>query len=129
MAIASQQRTSAPTSVVARKYWNVVRVPFADLVARQGSNVVARALDVSNSQPSRWLKGTETPSPESAGKISDLINVMTQLSLVWVDEIAHRWLFAPNAHLGGRVPVEVFKLEGAAPLLLAIRAEAAGAYA
>ncbi len=94
-----------------------------------GNNAAARALGVSNSQPSRWASGADAPSPESATRVVAFANVVAQIRFQWSEDLVTAWLTHPHAHLRGRVPVEVFRLEGAAPLLTALRAEAAGAYA
>ena len=94
-----------------------------------GNNAAAHALGVSNSQPSRWATGAEEPSPESATRVVAFANVVAQIRFQWSEDLVTAWLTHSNAHLRGRVPVEVFRLEGAAPLLIALRAEAAGAYA
>lgn len=137
MSIGSGMRQSAlkgssapPTRVrQARPAAAYASAAVAEVTAALGSNEAALALGVSRSQPSRWLSGAEGLSPESAARVSDLANVITQLRLVWAGELIDDWLRSANAHLGGRVPIEVFKRHGAAPLLAAIRAEAAGAYA
>jgi len=84
---------------------------------------------VSKSQPTRWQSGEETPSPRSQAVLADLYNVITQFEMVWPSSMLRNWLDSPNAHLGDRSPLTVFQVEGGAPLLLALRAEAAGAHA
>lgn len=99
------------------------------LVAALGNNSLARLLGVSPSQPTRWRSGKEAISPANRRRLSDLDHVLDRLLLeLWPDQ-AGDWLTSPNAHLGGAVPVDVLILRGAPPVLEAIDALAAGAFA
>jgi transcriptional regulator with XRE-family HTH domain len=90
---------------------------------------IAHAIGVARSQPTRWLSNEETPSPQSQARLADLYNVAAQFQMVWAAELLPDWFNSPNAHLAGRKPIDVFQLEGGAPLLRALRADGAGAYA
>lgn len=103
--------------------------PVARVVAALGSNTVADLLGVARSQPSRWLRGHERPSPDSRKRVSDLDHVLDRLLLELHPEQAGPWLTGPNPHLGGARPVDVLELRGAAAVLPAIDALAAGAFA
>lgn len=94
-----------------------------------GNNVVADLLGVSRSQPSRWRSGQERLSPDSRKRISDLDHVLDRLLLELYPDQAGMWLTGPNPHLGGARPVDVLELRGAAAVLPAIDALAAGAFA
>jgi uncharacterized protein (DUF2384 family) len=99
------------------------------LTAVLGNNALARILGVSASQPTRWRSGKETISPVNRRRLSDLDHVLDRLLLeLWPDQ-AGVWLTTPNAYLGGVVPLDVLALRGAAPVLEAIDALAAGAFA
>lgn len=99
------------------------------LVAVLGNNGLARLLGVSPSQPTRWRSGKESISPANRRRLSDLDHVLDRLLLeLWPDQ-AGDWLTNPNPHLGGAVPVDVLILRGAPPVLAAIDALAAGAFA
>lgn len=84
---------------------------------------------MARSQPSRWRSGQERLSPESRKRISDLDHVLDRLLLELHPEQAGVWLTGSNAHLGGARPVDVLELGGAAAVLPAIDALAAGAFA
>jgi uncharacterized protein (DUF2384 family) len=101
----------------------------ARLISVLGNNTLARILGVSNSQPSRWRTGKEQVSPENRRKLADLDHVLERLLLEVYPDQAGDWLNSPNAHLGGGTPLDVLALRGAAPVLDAIDALAAGAYA
>jgi uncharacterized protein (DUF2384 family) len=99
------------------------------VVAALGNNVLARILGVSVSQPARWRSGKESISPPNRRRLSDLDHVLDRLLLELYPDQAGDWLTTPNAHLGGAVPIDVLSLRGAAPVLDAIDALAAGAFA
>lgn len=99
------------------------------LVAVFGNNALARILGVAPSQPTRWRSGKEAISPANRRRVADLDHVVERLLLeLWPDQ-AGEWLTGPNAHLGGAAPLDVLALRGAAPVLEAIDALSAGAFA
>lgn len=93
-----------------------------------GVNALARLLDVSASQPSRWRTGAETPGPETARRLLDLDHIVARVLLLWDRSLVEAWLTGANAHLDGRRPIDVLRLRGAAEVLAALDAEAQGAY-
>jgi hypothetical protein len=101
---------------------------LAHLVESMGNNWVARMLEVSPSQPSRWRTGEEGISAENARQLTDLEYVMSRLLQLYSPSLAKLWLESYNANLEGR-PVDVFHLRGALAVAEAIDAEAQGAYA
>lgn len=103
--------------------------PVTRVIDALGNNVVAELLGVTRSQPSRWRSGQERLSPESRKRISDLDHVLDRLLLELYPDQAGRWLTGPNPHLGGARPIDVLELRGAAAVLPAIDALAAGAFA
>jgi uncharacterized protein (DUF2384 family) len=103
--------------------------PVSRVVDALGNNVVADILGVSRSQPSRWRSGQERLSPDNRKRISDLDHVLDRLLLELYPDQAGTWLTGPNPHLGGARPVDVLELRGAAAVLPAIDALAAGAFA
>jgi transcriptional regulator with XRE-family HTH domain len=99
------------------------------VIGALGNNVVADLLRVTRSQPSRWRSGKERPSPESRKRIADLDHVLDRLLLELHPEQVGPWLTGSNPHLAGARPIDVLQLRGAAAVLPAIDALAAGAYA
>lgn len=103
--------------------------PVTRVIDALGNNVVAGILGVSQSQPSRWRSGAERPSPDHRKRISDLDHVLDRLLLELHPEAAGLWLTGPNPHLGGARPLDLLELRGAAAVLPALDALAAGAFA
>ena len=104
------------------------RVAFlADAVG--GPVALARMLEVSPSQPTRWRSGEESPGLVAAQRIIGLDAVVAQLLLLWDPGIVPDWLTSANGHLDGARPIDVLKLRGPAEVLEAVAAEASGAYA
>lgn len=99
------------------------------VVVALGNNVAARILGVSASQPGRWRRGSETISPPNRRRLADLDHVLDRLLQELYPDQAGQWLSSPNAHLGGAIPIDVLSLRGAAAVLDAIDALAAGAFA
>lgn len=100
----------------------------ARLVEALGSNTLAELVGVSRSQPSRWRSGKERVSPGNRKKLADLDHVLDRLLLELHPDQASLWLSSPNPHLGGARPVDALRLRGAAAVLPAIDALAAGAF-
>lgn len=94
-----------------------------------GITAVARLLDVSASQPSRWRQGKEQPSQVVAQRLLDLDHVVARLALLWDESLIEPWLVSPNAHLSGATPIDVLRAAGARDVLDAIDAELQGAFA
>lgn len=117
----ARTRKQAPTRTVARAKMAVD--------ALGGPTRVGELLGVAPSQPSRWSRGEAVPGPDSARLLADLDHVVAVAEQVWDPELVPEWLRAPNAHLGGARPVDVARTSGSAPVVEALRAEAAGAFA
>lgn len=98
------------------------------VVERLGSNQAAALIGVSRSQPSRWRSGEERIGPESERRLLDLDYVLARLLRLFPERQARVWLRSHNAHLGAR-PIDVLRLRGAEPVIVAIDAEEQGAYA
>lgn len=114
---------------VVRAWRPEARAAFVTQVAG-GTRKAADLLEVSPSQPSRWMSGQSVPGPMQARMLVDLDHVMAHLLLVWDDEaVARDWLTTPNAHLDGVRPVDWIRLHGTSEVIDAIRSEASGAYA
>jgi hypothetical protein len=94
-----------------------------------GNNAVADLLDVSRSQPGRWVRGEEGISPGNQEAILDLDFVLSLLLRTMAPTMAGMWLVSPNVFLNGGRPVDVFRIEGHRRVVDAIQAYAEGAYA
>ena len=102
----------------------------ADQVVRVlGNRRAAAVLGVSESQPSRWRKAVEVPSSQVAPMLVDLDHIIARLQLIWDEDVISDWLEGANAFLDGARPIDVLRVNGSGPVLEAIEAEAAGAYA
>lgn len=91
-----------------------------------GSSRLAGLLGVSKSQPTRWRKGEETPSPRTARELVDLDHIYARACLLWEPEVAKDWLESPNSHLDGATPLDVLRTRGAAEVLMALDAAEQG---
>lgn len=98
-------------------------------VALGGKSALARLLQVSPSQPTRWMDGSERPSARNARTIVDLDFLIARASLVWDPTVIPVWLTSPNAFLGGAKPIDSVKIDGFGPALQALDAEQSGAFA
>jgi len=107
-----------------------MRVKAHHVVERLGGpTATARVVGVARSQPSRWVKGEERPSPTSRKHLLDLEYVLSRLDDLYRPAVARGWLESPNAFLGGARPLDVLLRDGPAPVIEAIDATMAGSYA
>lgn len=86
-------------------------------------------LEVSPSQPTRWIDGSERPNSENARVIVDLDHVVARAGLLWEPTVIGSWLNGSNAFLDGARPIDVLKTIGSGPVIDALDQELAGAYA
>lgn len=102
-----------------------------DVALALGSRArLAGVLGVAASQPTRWIKGEETPNAANARAVVDLEHVVARTRLLWGDdETVRLWLDGRNAFLAGARPVDVVVTRGVAPVIEALDQEMAGAYA
>lgn len=117
---APASRTTVPRSAI--------RAQLA-VEALGGPTRVGELLGVASSQPSRWARGEAVPGPESARLLADLDHVIAVAEQVWDPSLVAGWLIANNPHLGDARPIDVARVCGSAPVIDALRAEAAGAFA
>lgn len=103
------------------------RVDF--LVGLVGGADLARWLEVSRSQPTRWRSGAEQPSARAARALVDLDHVVTRALMLWVPRVAVDWLTSSNAYLDGARPLDVLRTRGSAEVIDALDAADAGVYA
>ena len=90
---------------------------------------VARALGVSPSRVSRWLRQGEDPDPENRRKLEGLEFVLARLLQVYVPELAVDWLLARNPWLGERQAMDLIAEGRITEVLQAVDASESLGYA
>jgi hypothetical protein len=98
------------------------------LVNALGNNTVAALLGVNKDRPSRWASGKDVPNEENRARLADLDALVGHLHSAFTPAQTILWLEGQNVHLNAR-PIDVYRLEGAAPVIEAIRAHEQGAFA
>lgn len=99
------------------------------VIAAVGSAAnLAKLLDVSRSQPTRWRKGEEVPSPSVARALLDLDYVMARALMLFPQPVALDWLTSSNSFLNGARPIEVLQIRGSTEVIQALDAVMAGAF-
>lgn len=98
------------------------------LVAALGDDIVAALLSVDRGGPGRWVSGQDVPNEENRAKLADLETLVGHLHAAFTPSQARLWLEGHDAHLNAR-PIDVYRFEGVAPLIEAIRAHEQGAFA
>lgn len=100
------------------------------LIRALGSQTrVADLLEVSRSQPGKWSKGEELPSPERARALIDLDHVVARVVSWLGPDMTISWLNGSNAFLDGARPIDVLRVRGSSEVIDALDAEMSGAYA
>ncbi len=90
---------------------------------------VARALGVSPSRVSRWLKRGEEPDRENRRKLEGLEFVLARLLQLYYPETAVKWLQGLNPFLDGWRPIDLIAEGRITEVLQAIDADESLAYA
>lgn len=93
-----------------------------------GNNTVAALLGVSKDRPSRWATGQDSPSPVNRLQLVDLDSLVGHLLAVFTPGQAVLWLEGQDPHLNAR-PIDVYRIDGAAPVIGAMKAFEQGAFA
>ena len=107
----------------------LARQKLAALVEDMGSQAqVARALEVSPSRVSRWLKDEE-PDRDNLVKLEAVEFALSRLQATYRRPTALKWLYGFNAHLGGARPIALLNRGRVSDVLRAIEADETGAYA
>jgi transcriptional regulator with XRE-family HTH domain len=101
-----------------------------EAVARDlgGQARAARALGVSPSRVSRWLRN-EQPDPANRRKLEGLEFVLSRLLDLYERDTAINWPYGFNAHLGDRRPIDLLAAGRVSEVLAAIERSDTGAYA
>ena len=107
----------------------LARQKLAALVEDMGSQAqVARALEVSPSRVSRWLRDEE-PDRDNLIKLESVEYALSRLQATYQRPTALKWLYGFNAHLGGARPIDLLNRGRVSDVLRAIEADETGAYA
>ena len=113
----------------AREMNTLARQKLAALVEDMGSQAqVARALEVSPSRVSRWLRDEE-PDRDNLIKLESVEYALSRLQATYQRPTALKWLYGFNAHLGGARPIDLLNRGRVSDVLRAIEADETGAYA
>jgi uncharacterized protein (DUF2384 family) len=105
-----------------------VRPLLARMVAVYGHNSVARLLDVDAAMLTRWKRGVKISTAMSR-RILDVHAVLASALQVFAPQVAMQWLVGHEPFLNDARPIDVLAVRGAAPLIEALDAVAAGNYA
>jgi uncharacterized protein (DUF2384 family) len=105
-----------------------VRPLLTRMVSAYGHNPMARLLDVDPAMVTRWKRGAKI-SPAMSHRILDLHAVLARALQVFAPDVATQWLVGHEPFLNEARPVDVLAVRGAAPLIEALDAIAASAYA
>lgn len=120
---------------VASGQFSPARLSFAAqrtefLISAVGSGAaLADVLGVARSQPTRWRKGQESPSPQTARELVDLDHVMARALMLFPQPVAMDWLTSANSYLDGSRPIDVLRTRGSSEIIDALDATMAGAFA
>ena len=90
---------------------------------------LAELLEVSRSQPGKWSKGEESPSPAHARELIDLDHVVARVVSWLGPDTTMSWLNGSNAFLDGARPIDVLRERGSSEVVDALDAEMSGAFA
>lgn len=89
---------------------------------------LARALDTSTRNVGRWRTGAATPRLDARERLLELLTVLDGLSEILSTEVAHDWLFTPNAAFDHYKPVDLISRGEYREVLSAIDAIADGVF-
>ena len=99
------------------------------LVAAYGQVPVAGLLGVDKSAVHHWLSGRRSIGAAMRSRVLEVHDVLSRAHQVFTPILASRWLTAHEPLLGGARPIDVLAQRGAAPVIDALDAIAAGGYA
>lgn len=98
------------------------------LINSMGTDAAAPLLGVSVDLLDRWAAGQDAPDPKGRLQLADLDALVCHLHSAFTPAQAMMWMCSPNVHLGAR-PIDVYRTQGSAPVIGAIRAHAQEAFA
>ncbi len=98
------------------------------LVLAYPQATIAGLLGINKSAVNHWLGGKREISAEMRARILELHDVLTRVHQVYNPILASRWLTGHEPLLGGARPIDVIATRGAAPIIDALDAIAAGGF-
>ncbi len=98
------------------------------LIAGYNGRTVARMLDIDPAMITRWRAG-KTISPVMGRRIIDLHDIINRALQSMLPSVAATWLVGSDPLLDGARPIDVLAIRGVIPVLEALDAHEAGAYA
>jgi hypothetical protein len=96
------------------------------LINSLGTEAAAPLLGVAEDLLDRWASGQDAPDAEGRLQLADLDALVGHLHGAFTPAQAMIWMCGYNVHLGAR-PIDVYRIQGSAPVIGAIRASALGA--
>ncbi|WP_144406384.1 hypothetical protein [Arthrobacter sp. SPG23] len=91
------------------------------LINSLGSEAAAPLLGVSIGLLDRWASGQDAPDAAGRLQLADLDALVGHLHGAFTPAQAMLWMCSPNVQLGSR-PIDVYRMQGSAPVIGAIRA-------
>lgn len=99
------------------------------LVEAFGPRPLSTLLGTDHTTIVNWCSGHRRMSPEMAKRVIDVHDLISRALQVFAPDTAMRWLVGQEPFLGHARPIDVLALKGVAPLIEALDAIDAGAYA
>ena len=96
------------------------------LIKSLGIEATAPLLGITDDLLDRWAAGTDAPDAEGRLQLADLDALVGHLHGAFTPAQAMIWMCSYDVHLGAR-PIDVYRIQGSAPVIGAIRASALGA--
>ncbi|MEK0154871.1 hypothetical protein [Arthrobacter oryzae] len=97
------------------------------LIDSLGADAAAPLLGVSVQLLGRWALGQDAPDAGGRLQLADLDALVGHLHCAFTPAQAMHWMCSPNVQLGSR-PIDVYRTQGSAPVIGAIRAHGRGTF-
>ena len=97
------------------------------LIDSLGADAAAPLLGVSAELLDRWALGQDAPNAAGRLQLADLDALVGHLHCAFTPAQAMLWMCSPNVELGSR-PIDVYRTQGSAPVIGAIRADVREAF-
>lgn len=114
-------QTVEPAQCIQRAYYLEARKAFTSDAA------LAEAMGVHRSQVTRWSQGRSAQTG-NAWLLRDLAAAVARLADFYQTGTINRWLFGANPDLDGEQPIELLRQGRLPEVLMAIQAQASGAF-